>query len=113
MEACHDEIGHLGVERTKALIKDRFYWSGMNEDITEYIKTCPQCIRFKAVPETTELNPITVTQPMELVHIDYLTIKSKTSEKDVNIMIVTDHFTCYTQVYITHSQTASVVANTL
>ena len=42
LEACHDEIGHLGVERTKALIKDQFYWSGMDNDITEYIKTCPQ-----------------------------------------------------------------------
>ena len=38
LEACHDEIGHLGVERTKALIKDRFYWSGMDNDITEYTK---------------------------------------------------------------------------
>ena len=50
---------------------------------------------------------------MELVHIDYLTIESKTSEKDVNILIVTDHFTRYAQAYITHSQTASVVVNTL
>ena len=50
---------------------------------------------------------------MELVHIDYLTIESRTSEKDVNILIVTDHFTHYAQAYITHSQTASVVANTL
>ena len=113
LEACHDEIGHLGVERTKALIKDRFYWPGMDEDITEYIKTCPQCFRFKAMPETAELNPITVTQSMELVHIDYLMIESKTSEKDVNILIITDHFTRYAQAYVTHSQTASVVANTL
>ena len=61
LEACHDKTGHLGVERKKALIKDQFYWSGMDNDITEYIKTCPRCLRFKAVPETAELNPITVT----------------------------------------------------
>ena len=83
----------------------------MDNDITEYVKTCPQCLRFKAVPEMAELNAIIVTQPMELVHIDYLTIESKISEKDVNILIVTDHFTRCAQAYITHSQTASVVAN--
>ena len=28
LEACHDEVGHLGIERTTNLIKDRFYWPG-------------------------------------------------------------------------------------
>ena len=50
---------------------------------------------------------------MELVYIDFLTIESKTSVKDVNILVATDHFTRYAQAYVTSSQTASVVANTL
>ena len=25
LEACHDEVGHLGVERTTSLLNDRFY----------------------------------------------------------------------------------------
>ena len=41
---------------------------------------------------------------MELMHIDYFTTESKTSEKDVNILIVIDHFTRYAQAYITHRQ---------
>ena len=52
-------------------------------------------------------------RPMELVHINYLTIESKLSEKDVNILVITDHFTCYAQAFVTSSQTALVVANTL
>ena len=35
LEACHDEIGHLGIERTTNLIKDRFYWPKMESDIEE------------------------------------------------------------------------------
>ena len=49
---------------------------------------------------------------MELVHIDYLTIESNKSE-DINILVVTDHFTRLAQAFITPSQTASVVAKTL
>ena len=50
---------------------------------------------------------------MELIHIDYLTIESKAKEKDINILVVMDHFTCYAQAFVTSSQTAAVVANTL
>ena len=70
-------------------------------------------MKFKVVPERAELNPIEVTRPLELVHIDFLTIESPSQNKDVNILVVTDHFTRYAQAHVTRSQTASVVANTL
>ena len=43
----------------------------------------------------------------------FLTIESGKSNKDVNVLVVTDHFTCYAQGYVTKSQTAPVMANTL
>ena len=45
--------------------------------------------------------------------MDFLTSESGTSDKEVNILILTDHFTRNAQVYVTKSQTALVVANTL
>ena len=30
---------------------------------------------------------------MELLHINYLMIESKTKERDINILVVMDHFT--------------------
>ena len=113
LEACHDEVGHLGIERTTSLLKDRLYWSGMEDDIEEYVKTCPICLKFKAIPERAELNIIDVTRPLELVHIDFLTIEAPKKDKDGNILVVMDHFTRYAQAYVTRSQTAPVVANTL
>ena len=50
---------------------------------------------------------------MELVHIDYLTIEApeiSRSSTDINILVITDHFTRYTQAHITSSQKAHVVA---
>ena len=113
LEACHDEVGHLGIERTTSLLKDRFYWPGMEDDIEDNVKTCPRCLKFKAIPERAELNIIDVTRPLELVHIDFLTIEAPKKDKDVNILVVMDHFTRYAQAHVTRLQTAPVVANTL
>ena len=78
------------------------------------MKICPRCLRFKAIPECMELIPISASRPMELVHMDFLIIESqKKTNKDINILIVTDHFMCCAQAFVTRSQTASVVVNTL
>ena len=45
--------------------------------------------------------------------MDYLTIESNNFDKDVNILVVTDHFTRMAQAFVRPSQTASVVAKTL
>jgi len=45
--------------------------------------------------------------------MDYLTIEAPKGEKDVNILVVTDHFTRYSQAYVTPNQTAQTTAQTL
>ena len=116
LEACHDNMGHLGIERTTSLLRDRFYWPSILEDIEKHIKSCPQCLKFKIQPEKAELNPIIATRPLELVDIDYLTIEpplNSRSGKDINILIITDNFTRYAQAHITSSQKAPIIAKML
>ena len=33
VRACHDDIGHLGSERSLGLLRDRVYWPGMNDEM--------------------------------------------------------------------------------
>ena len=68
MKACHNDIGHLGSERSLDLLKDRFYWAGMTADMENHIQTCDRCLCFKSKPQKTELYPITATHLLELVH---------------------------------------------
>ena len=37
LKRCHDDQGHLGIERTLHLLRDQFYWPGMTEDVTRHI----------------------------------------------------------------------------
>ena len=116
LDACHDNVGHLGIERMLSLLRDKFYWPNMAQDIEIYIKSCPRCVRFQRFPERATLNPIQAMRPMELIHIDYLTIeapKNSISLKDVNILMITDHFTRYAEAYVTPNQKAATVAKTL
>ena len=46
-KTCHDDIGYLGLERSLYLLKDRFYWEGMNNDMENHIQTCDRCFCFK------------------------------------------------------------------
>ena len=65
----------------------------MAHHIETYIKQCDRCLKFKGKPQQKELHPIVTTHPMELVHMDYLTVETGKANKDVNILVVTDQFT--------------------
>ena len=107
LQGCHDDLGHLGMEQTIDLLRDCFYWPGM------LIDTIKQCLGFKALPEKALMENIDATYPMELVHMDYLTIEANEGGKDVHILVIMDHFTCYAQAIITSSQTAKCTAQNL
>ena len=36
---------------------------------------------------------INATYPMELVHMDYLMIEANEGDKELHILVITDHFT--------------------
>ena len=38
--ACHDDNGHLGMERTLGLLREWFFWPKMAEDMWMHICTC-------------------------------------------------------------------------
>ena len=33
--ACHDQFGHLGMDKTLVLLQEKFFWPKMNEDKNE------------------------------------------------------------------------------
>ena len=72
MAGCHDQIGHLGQVRVLELLRDRFFWTGMHMDVPSNINSCPRCIRRKPQSDVTPLHNIEATQPLELIHLDYL-----------------------------------------
>ena len=109
---CHDDVGHQGILRTLSLLRKRFYWPGMQEEATQYVMHCSRCLRRKTPPQVAPLQPILVTQPLELVHIDYLSLEPSKGNIE-NVLVITDHFTRYALAYPSKTQTAQATARIL
>ena len=75
LAGCHDDVGHQGRMRTISLLRERFFWPGMQEEATQYVVKCSRSLRRKTTPQVAALQPIYVTQPLELVHMDYLSLE--------------------------------------
>ena len=56
---------------------------------------------------------VDATYPMELLHMDYLTIEATVGGKDIHIFVITEHFIKYAQAIVTSSQTAECTAQNL
>ena len=79
-----------------------------------FIYTHDRCTRFKQPQERSEMHTILVSNLLELVHLDFLTLGGKADDnRSIKILIVTDHFTKYAQAYVTPEHMAQVVAQTL
>lgn len=109
----HDNMGHLGVERTLELIRSRFYWPKMAIDVEKKVKGCERCVRRKALPDkAAPLVNITTSRPMELVCMDFLSIEPD-SKNTKDVLVITDHFTKYAVSIPTRDQKATTVAKNL
>lgn len=40
LKSMHDDLGHLGVERTTDMLRSRFFWPKMAADVDQYVKNC-------------------------------------------------------------------------
>ena len=109
---CHDDVGHQGILRTLSLLRERFYWPGMQEEATQYVMHCSRCLRRKTPPQVASLQSILVTQPLELVHMDYLSLEPSKGNIE-NVLVITDHFTRYALAYPSKTQTAQATARIL
>ena len=112
LHGLHDDVGHLGIERTLDLARSRFYWPGMAKDIKVHISRCESCIKRKASSSKAPMVPISTTEPLELLAIDFPTLEKGKGGFE-NILVVTDSFTKYSWAFPTRNQRANTVASVL
>ncbi len=113
LTSLHNQMGHMGIERTLELVRSRFYWPKMVSDIETKIKNCERCVKRKSQPEkAAPLVNIHTSRPMELVCMDFLSLEPD-SHNTKDILVITDHFTRYAVAIPTRDQKASTVAKCL
>ena len=117
IDGCHRCARHQGRDQTLSLMKEQFWWLGMAWALVLAVSNCGHCKQFEAKPQIPGMQPIICTEPMELVHVDYvgMEVTVATQEKPVikNVLVVVDHFTRYVQAFVTRNQTARTTARVL
>ncbi|KAI4875043.1 hypothetical protein NFI96_001343 [Prochilodus magdalenae] len=114
LKGVHDHAGHQGQYRSLGLARQRFFWLNLDRDVREHVRLCRRCIVSKtAEPEgRAPLENITTSRPDLLICIDFWSAEDSTN-KSVDVLVVTDHFTRLAQAFSCRDQSAKQVARVL
>ena len=117
LNGVHHDMGHQGQQRTLALAQECFWWPMMVDDYRALVQSCLQCCFFEGAVPKAPLCPIRVHTPLELDHVDFMSVES-TMELNKplsvkNMLVITDRFMCYAMAIITKDQMAKTVVKVL
>jgi hypothetical protein len=117
----HDTMlaGHGGIEKTFESIARTFYWSGMHEEIKQYVSSCLPCQQNKSRNSNKLglLQPLPIpNQKWEQVSMDLITQLTKTKRGNDAIIVVVDKLTKMshfipTTTTVSATQTATLFMN--
>ena len=85
--------GHLGRTRTLARLADRFYWTGMADDVKDWLSQCVACIKRKSpVGRHHPLGNIPTGHRWDRIAMDILDVCDPTPEGFRYILVIADYF---------------------
>ncbi|XP_019266920.1 PREDICTED: uncharacterized protein LOC109244312 [Nicotiana attenuata] len=115
LQIWHDKPigGHSGIENTYKRLSNLFYWKGLKEDVTTYVRQCATCQRSKydnsAYPGL--LQPLQIPNTAwASISMDFIDGLPKSKGK-TTILVMVDRLTKYGHfIAISHPYTATSVA---
>ena len=72
LDLAHERSGHLGARKVKALIKQRFVWPGVGQDVVDHCRSCEICQRCSKAParKVPLMEREVLTEPFEVIAFD-------------------------------------------
>ena len=104
--------GHLGEEKTLGRLKERFYWPGHFTDVRNWCKTCAACATRKT-PPTRGRAPLKNIEVGQMVAMDILGPLHESDSGNSYLLVASDYFTRWVEVYAIPNQEAQTVAKKL
>ena len=108
----HQENGHLGRDRTHAMVAQRYTWPRLFQSVAEALKTCSQCDRVRSSFN----RQMDVMQPLPLMglfyrfHLDAAVNLPASTSGHMHVLIIVDAFSKWIDLVPLTELTASAVA---
>ena len=114
LKLLHDNptSGHLGVTKTVERVRQRFFWSGLRQDVESWCRNCELCCR-RNNPRVKPHAPLVTSKvgyPGERVAMDIVGLFPKSANGNKYILVVSDYFTRWTEAFPIPNQEALTVA---
>lgn len=94
----HEGFSHLGGSRMYATLRRRYYWPGMELDVTGHVKDCINCKLRKSYQRKAKVPVMSYDQSkrvLDRVHIDLTGPLPVTKDGNRYIMVIKDYLTKY------------------
>ena len=114
--SCHASLfgGHLGRNRTLARLAHRFYWSGMSDDVKEWLGQCTVCKKRKSpAGRHHPLGNIPTSHRWDRIAMDILDVCDPTLVEYRYILVIADYFSKWTEAFPIKNKCADTVADLL
>ena len=105
--------GHLGVKKTYDKIRKLFFWLHLRHDLEEWVRTCEICAANKGPQTRTrgKMRQYNFGLPFERITIDTAEPSPVTDDGNRYIMVVSDYFTKWVEVYAILNQEVTTHSN--
>ena len=110
------DLLHYSYEKVYPILRDRFWWTNMSQDILEWCQACEGCQKTKpgAKGGRTELRQEHVVyRPMHRVAIDLITFRYPTERGNRVILSVVDYASRWIELFALKDKTAESVESTI
>jgi len=86
-------MGHFGVAKTLAILKEKFFWRYMKWEIQKHCTSCLTCLHAKSsVPAGMYTSLLVASTPWEHISMDFVLGLPRTSKGVNSIFVVVDRF---------------------
>ena len=110
---AHDKLGHQGSTWTYCLIKQQYYWKGMNKDVRKYNAHCAHCHREKAKVQADPLQMTEIPEhPFDKMTIDLVTECKTSSSGNKHILTIIDHLTGWPEAFLILDKSTDTIVST-
>ncbi|KFD69273.1 hypothetical protein M514_18422 [Trichuris suis] len=108
--------GHLGISKTLAKLRQRYFWPGMGSTCRRIVESCPVC-QLRKTPQTKPagcLQSISPpSRPFEMIGLDHLGPFPKSSKGNRHVIVCVDHLSKWVEAKAVPDTSTENVANFL